>query len=268
MSDPEPLVGILMGSQSDWQTMKHAPLTLDELGIANESRIISAHRKPKRLAEYVGGARERGLKVIVAGAGGAAHLPGVVASLTTLGARRADGEPLAGHGQPAVDRADAGRDPGRHARHRQAAPSARLPGVGPGAARAAEIGRLRNDRHPAGAPACRSFPREPLAQGHGRALRQPAGWRCDRAVMPAIAGSAVLIGSRLRGYEPPPTADVADDPRSCGGMGNSPPTTERGVMVRLVCWNIDKRRKLVEMARSGRASQEAGPPGDGAPRSP
>ena len=84
MSDPAPLVGILMGSQSDWQTMKHAPLTLDELGIANEARIISAHRRPKRLAEYVGGARERGLKVIVAGAGGAAHLPGVAASLTTL----------------------------------------------------------------------------------------------------------------------------------------------------------------------------------------
>ena len=84
MSDAAPLVGILMGSQSDWQTMKHAGLTLDELGIANESRIISAHRKPRRLAEYVGSARERGLKVIIAGAGGAAHLPGVVASLTTL----------------------------------------------------------------------------------------------------------------------------------------------------------------------------------------
>ena len=84
MSDVEPLVGILMGSQSDWQTMKHAGSTLDELGVASESRIISAHRKPKRLAEYVGGARGRGLKVIVAGAGAAAHLPGVVASQTTL----------------------------------------------------------------------------------------------------------------------------------------------------------------------------------------
>ncbi len=84
MSDAAPLVGILMGSQSDWETMKHAGLTLDDLGIVNESRIISAHRKPKRLAEYVGGARERGLKVIIAGAGGAAHLPGVVASMTTL----------------------------------------------------------------------------------------------------------------------------------------------------------------------------------------
>ena len=84
MSDATPIVGILMGSQSDWETMKHAGITLDELGIANESLIISAHRKPKRLAEYVGGARERGLKVIIAGAGGAAHLPGVVASMTTL----------------------------------------------------------------------------------------------------------------------------------------------------------------------------------------
>ena len=84
MSETAPLVGILMGSQSDWETMKHAGITLDELGIANESLIISAHRKPKRLAEYVSGARERGLKVIIAGAGGAAHLPGVIASMTTL----------------------------------------------------------------------------------------------------------------------------------------------------------------------------------------
>ena len=84
MSEVAPLVGILMGSQSDWETMKHAGITLDELGIGNESLIISAHRKPKRLAEYIGGARERGLKVIIAGAGGAAHLPGVVASMTTL----------------------------------------------------------------------------------------------------------------------------------------------------------------------------------------
>ncbi len=84
MSDATPLVGILMGSQSDWETMKHAGITLDQLGIANESLIISAHRKPKRLADYVGNARERGLKVIIAGAGGAAHLPGVVASMTTL----------------------------------------------------------------------------------------------------------------------------------------------------------------------------------------
>ena len=84
MSDAAPAVGILMGSQSDWPTMKHAGLTLDELGVANESRIISAHRRPGRLAEYVAGARERGLAVLIAGAGGAAHLPGVVASQTTL----------------------------------------------------------------------------------------------------------------------------------------------------------------------------------------
>ena len=84
MSDAVPQVGILMGSQSDWDTMKHAGLVLDQLNIANESRIISAHRKPKRLGEYMDNARERGLKVIIAGAGGAAHLPGVVASMTTL----------------------------------------------------------------------------------------------------------------------------------------------------------------------------------------
>ena len=84
MNDRTPLVAILMGSQSDWETMKHAATTLAELGVANEARIISAHRKPKRLTEYVTGARERGLRVLIAGAGGAAHLPGVVAAQTSL----------------------------------------------------------------------------------------------------------------------------------------------------------------------------------------
>jgi len=84
MNDRAPLVGILMGSQSDWETMKHAASTLAELGVANEAHIISAHRKPKRLTEYVTGARERGLRVLIAGAGGAAHLPGVVAAQTSL----------------------------------------------------------------------------------------------------------------------------------------------------------------------------------------
>lgn len=73
-----------MGSQSDWKTMKHAAGTLDDLKIPYESRIVSAHRTPDRLYEYAGTARERGLKVIIAGAGGAAHLPGMVASMTTL----------------------------------------------------------------------------------------------------------------------------------------------------------------------------------------
>lgn len=79
-----PLVGIIMGSQSDWPTMRSAATTLDQLGVPYETRIVSAHRTPERLYAYAKSARQRGLKVIVAGAGGAAHLPGMVASLTTL----------------------------------------------------------------------------------------------------------------------------------------------------------------------------------------
>jgi 5-(carboxyamino)imidazole ribonucleotide mutase len=84
MSDAQPAVGIIMGSQSDWETMRHAAETLDKLGIGHERRIVSAHRTPKRLVAYAEGARQRGVKVIIAGAGGAAHLPGMVASLTPL----------------------------------------------------------------------------------------------------------------------------------------------------------------------------------------
>jgi 5-(carboxyamino)imidazole ribonucleotide mutase len=79
-----PSVGIIMGSQSDWATMRHAAETLEALGIAYEKRIVSAHRTPKRLYRYAETARERGLKAIIAGAGGAAHLPGMTASLTPL----------------------------------------------------------------------------------------------------------------------------------------------------------------------------------------
>jgi len=79
-----PRVGVLMGSQSDWATMRQAGEVLTELGIAHESCIISAHRRPDRLAEYAGAARENGLRVLIAGAGGAAALPGMVAALTTL----------------------------------------------------------------------------------------------------------------------------------------------------------------------------------------
>jgi len=79
-----PTVGIIMGSQSDWQTMSHAAETLEALGVAHEVRIVSAHRTPDRLAEYATSARARGLKVIIAGAGGAAHLPGMTASMTPL----------------------------------------------------------------------------------------------------------------------------------------------------------------------------------------
>jgi len=84
MSDEIPLVGVIMGSQSDWLTMRHATDVLDELGIPYETRIVSAHRTPRRLFDYAETARGRGLKVIVAGAGGAAHLPGMTAALTSL----------------------------------------------------------------------------------------------------------------------------------------------------------------------------------------
>lgn len=83
-SDTEPLVGIIMGSQSDWETMKAAHNVLHDLGIAHECRIVSAHRTPDRMYEYAKSAKDRGIKVIIAGAGGAAHLPGMVASLTAL----------------------------------------------------------------------------------------------------------------------------------------------------------------------------------------
>ena len=79
-----PLVGIIMGSQSDWSTMQHAAETLAALAVPHEVRIVSAHRTPKRLAEYAETARGRGLQVIIAGAGGAAHLPGMTAAMTPL----------------------------------------------------------------------------------------------------------------------------------------------------------------------------------------
>lgn len=77
-------VGIIMGSQSDWDTMRHASEMLDTLGVAHESRVVSAHRTPHRLYDYAGGAKARGLQVIIAGAGGAAHLPGMAAAMTSL----------------------------------------------------------------------------------------------------------------------------------------------------------------------------------------
>jgi 5-(carboxyamino)imidazole ribonucleotide mutase len=80
----EPLVGIIMGSRSDWETMRHAADTLEQLGVPFETRVISAHRTPKRLYDYAHSARDRGLKLVIAGAGGAAHLPGMTASMTAL----------------------------------------------------------------------------------------------------------------------------------------------------------------------------------------
>lgn len=84
MANKKPLVGIIMGSQSDWKTMRHAAATLKELGVACETRIVSAHRTPRRMFDYAATARGRGLWAIIAGAGGAAHLPGMTASLTAL----------------------------------------------------------------------------------------------------------------------------------------------------------------------------------------
>src|SRR5262249_16296316 len=79
-----PLVGVIMGSQSDWETMQHAAETLDELGVSHEVRVVSAHRTPDLLFEYASTAEARGIEVIIAGAGGAAHLPGMTASKTAL----------------------------------------------------------------------------------------------------------------------------------------------------------------------------------------
>ncbi len=83
-ADSSPRVGIIMGSQSDWATMARATELLEELGVAYETRVVSAHRTPARLVEYAGTAAQRGLRVIIAGAGGAAHLPGMCASMTLL----------------------------------------------------------------------------------------------------------------------------------------------------------------------------------------
>ena len=80
----KPAVGIIMGSQSDWETMRHAASTLEDLGVSHQVRIISAHRTPQRMWDYATEARARGLKVIIAGAGGAAALPGTIAALTPL----------------------------------------------------------------------------------------------------------------------------------------------------------------------------------------
>jgi len=84
MAKNPPLIGIIMGSKSDWATMKNAADILDSLGVPHETKIVSAHRTPDRMTRYAKSAKKRGLKVIIAGAGGAAHLPGMVASMTTL----------------------------------------------------------------------------------------------------------------------------------------------------------------------------------------
>ena len=84
IEEAAPLVGVIMGSRSDWETMRHAVEVLGKLGIPHEARVVSAHRTPERLFTYAAEARGRGLRVIIAGAGGAAHLPGMAAAMTPL----------------------------------------------------------------------------------------------------------------------------------------------------------------------------------------
>ena len=100
MSEPRPLVGVVMGSASDWQTLQHAAAILAEFGVAHECRVISAHRMPDDLFDYASQARGRGLAAIIAGAGGAAHLPGMLAAKTTLPVL---GVPVAGKHLSGVD---------------------------------------------------------------------------------------------------------------------------------------------------------------------
>ncbi len=114
-------VAIVMGSQSDWATMKHAADILDALGVAHEARIVSAHRTPQRLYDFAKGAKTEGFQVIIAGAGGAAHLPGMVAAMTIL---PVFGVPVEFEGPvrtgfAAFDRADAGGHSGWHFGHWQ-----------------------------------------------------------------------------------------------------------------------------------------------------
>ena len=113
-------VAIIMGSQSDWATMKHTADTLDALGIGYEAKVISAHRTPERHHAFATGAKAQGFKIIIAGAGGAAHLAGVTAAWTTLPVLGVPIElTLSGTRFALLDRADAGRRPGRDAGDRQ-----------------------------------------------------------------------------------------------------------------------------------------------------
>ena len=115
-----PLVGVIMGSKSDWDTLRHAADMLEQFQVPHECRVVSAHRTPEWMCEYARTAEERGLRVIIAGAGGAAHLPGMVAAQTTLPVLGVpvQSRALAGSGLAVVDRPDAGRSTGRDAGHR------------------------------------------------------------------------------------------------------------------------------------------------------
>ena len=185
MAKRSPLVGIIMGSQSDWAT--HAPCRRDARRArrAHEARIVSAHRTPKRLYAYAEGARGRGLKAIIAGAGGAAHLPGMMASLTPLPVFGVPVESQVAEGprQPALDRADAGRRARRHARHRRGRRDQRGAAGGGGAG-----AHRQEDRQAA----------RRLARQTAAVARRPAeaeGWPVRRA----MRGTA-----RARSFRPAP----------------------------------------------------------------
>jgi|GEM_PF-1291256 len=110
-NDATPLIGVIMGSKSDWETMREAAQTLAQFGVAHECRVVSAHRTPEWMVEYATQAEGRGLEVIIAGAGGAAHLPGMVAGHTLL---PVIGVPIQSKALNALDRADAGWCTRRH----------------------------------------------------------------------------------------------------------------------------------------------------------
>ena len=116
-----PPVAIIMGSQSDWETMKNAADTLEALDITYDARIISAHRTPDRLVRFAKGARDEGFKIIIAGAGGAAHLPGMAAAMTSLPVFGVpvQSKALSRAGQSSLHRSDAGRHSRRHIGDRQ-----------------------------------------------------------------------------------------------------------------------------------------------------
>ena len=163
-------VAIIMGSQSDWQTMKHAAETLDALGVSYDARIVSAHRTPERLYAFAKGAKAAGFKVIIAGAGGAAHLPGMTAALTSLPVFGVpiESKALSGPGFALFHRADAAGRSGRHvgdrtSRRRQC--------------RAARGERFGAERSGAGRPA-RSLAAAPDRRRRGRAQGSQARERC------------------------------------------------------------------------------------------
>ena len=169
-----------MGSQSDWQTMRHAAETLDALGVSYEARIVSAHRTPERLYAFAKGAKAAGFKVIIAGAGGAAHLPGMTAALTSLPVFGVpiESKALSGLELALFDRADAAGRSGRDAGNRAG---------GRGQRGAARRKRLGVERSGAGGPA-----RCLAAASDGRRRRGAEGWGRVSVLAPVLAPGATI----------------------------------------------------------------------------